>query len=71
MTWRTGWIEIALLGLEQTCMCLKCIFNAFGVYFQCIFNVFAVYFQIEIYLYSGALKIRGAGVKRGRQIEFM
>ena len=45
--------------------------HVFKMYLLCIFNVFAVYFQIEIYLYSGALKIGGAGVKRGRQIEFM
>ena len=44
-------------------------------WFRASLHVFKMYllciFKIEMYLYSGALKIGGAGVKRGRQIEFM
>ena len=77
------WFRANLHVFKMYFQCIWCIFSmyfqciccVFSMYLLCILNVFSMYllciFKIEMYLYSGALKIGGAGVKRGRQIEFM
>ena len=70
----TRWNKVNFLNLTSTDMedwmdrnsppWFRANLHVFKMYLLCIF-------KIEMYLYSGALKIGGAGVKRGRQIEFM